>query len=134
MEDLKLWKVFLEKASTGVSMNLLTLRTPGLIAFSDSCPFGIGGCTSKRWAQRVRVPETFSFWGHDLVNNMLEFLGMAVSILLLIREAGGENCPCSLALGDNTSATGWLHRSRRLSKTSCRHEPANSLPGQWPEQ
>ena len=134
VEDLKLWKVFLEKARTGISMNLLTLRAPSLMAFSDSYPFGIGGYTSKGWAWRVRVPKMFGFWGHDSVNNMIKFLGMAVSIMLLIREAGGENCPCSLALGDNTSATGWLHRSRRLSKTSRRHEPANSLPGQWPEQ
>ena len=53
VEDLKLWKVFLEKAVTGISMNLLTLRIPNLVAFSDSCPFGIGGHTLKGWAWRV---------------------------------------------------------------------------------
>ena len=44
----------------------------------------------------------------------LQFLGMAVSILPLIKEAGGENCPCLLALGDNTSAMGWTCQSGRL--------------------
>ena len=73
------------------------------------------------------MPKMFGFWGHDSVNNMLKFLGMAVSIMLLIREAGGENCPCLLALGDNTSATGWICRLGRLPKTSCCFKPVKLI-------
>ena len=54
-----------------MTLSSLQLRTPNLMAFSDSCPFGIGGCTLKGWAWRVRVPKMFSFWGRNSVNNML---------------------------------------------------------------
>ena len=69
----------------------------------------------------------FSFWEHNSVKNVLEFLGMAVSILLLIREDGGENCPCLLALRDSTSETGWTCPLRRLPETSRHYEPAKLI-------
>ena len=42
------------------------------------------------------------------MNNILEFLGMVISVLLLIKESIDVDHPCLLALGDNTSAVGWL--------------------------
>ena len=71
-------------------------------------------------AWRVRVPPHCPFYGNDTVNNVLEFLGMAVSVLLLIHEStrDSEQFPCLLVLGDNTSAISWLFKSSRITKSS----------------
>lgn len=47
-KDLELWREFLDRAKAGISINLLVFRTPTRIAWSDSCPFGLGGVHSKR--------------------------------------------------------------------------------------
>ena len=101
------------------------LRTPTKIAWSDSCPFGIGGYTLKGWAWRIRVPSEAPFYGDDTVNNVLEFLGMAISVLLLLDEAAQdqEDHPCLLVLGDNTSAVSWIFHSGCIASSS-RYYPA----------
>ncbi len=40
--DLKLMRTILNKAKKGIDMNLLALRLPGCIYYSDSCPAGLG--------------------------------------------------------------------------------------------
>jgi hypothetical protein len=95
-------------------------RTPTQIAWSDSCPFGIGGYTLKGCAWRIRALSE-AFYGDDTVNNVLEFLGMAVSVPLLLEEArriDGEQFPCLLVLGDNTSAISWIFKSGKIARTS----------------
>ena len=120
LNDLKLWLEFLNTAKGGISINLLVLRTPTRIAWSDSCPFGLGGYTIKGTAWRIRVPSSCSFYGDDSVNNVLELLGMAISVLLLLKEArdDAEKFPCLLVLGDNTSAISWLYKSGRVPRSS----------------
>ena len=120
IEDLKLWLEFLDVARKGISVNLLTVRTPTRLAWSDSCPFGLGGYSLRGRAWRIRVPSDCPFHGEDTANNVLEFLGMAVSVLLLLKEAAEdrEEHPCLLVLGDNTSAVSWIFRSGRVSKNS----------------
>ena len=120
VNDLKLWREFLNTAREGISINLLVLRTPTRIAWSDSCPFGLGGYTIKGTAWRIRVPGSCPFYGDDSVNNVLELLGMAISVLLLLEEANddAEKFPCLLVLGDNTSAISWLFKSGRVSRSS----------------
>jgi len=120
LADLSLWQSFLDMAHQGMSINLLVLRTPTRVAWSDSCPFGIGGYTLQGNAWRVRVPTNCPFYGDDSVNNVLEFLGMAISVLLLIDEAqeDEEKFPCLLVLGDNTSAISWLFKSGRVPRSS----------------
>ena len=120
LKDLALWQQFLRSAREGISINLLVVRTPTRLAWSDSCPFGLGGYTLGGYAWRIRVPRDCSFYGDDTVNNVLEFLGMAISILLLLYEANrsGESFPCLLVLGDNTSAISWLFRSGRVPRSS----------------
>ena len=122
--DLELWESFLKIAYTGISINLLVIRNPTRMAWSDSCPFGLGGYTLSGTAWRIRVPREAPYYGDDAVNNVLEFLGMAISVLLLLKEAreAGEKFPCLLVLGDNTSAISWLFRSGRVSK-SVRYYP-----------
>jgi hypothetical protein len=118
--DLELWLEFLDVARRGISINILTVRTPTRIAWSDSCPFGLGGYSQQGRAWRIRVPCDCPFYGDDTANNVLEFLGMAISIMLLLREAAEdeEEHPCILVLGDNTSAVSWIFRSGRVSRNS----------------
>jgi hypothetical protein len=117
IDDFKLWVVFLAKAKSGISMNKTTIRQPTKICWSHSCPFGIGGFLLSGRAWRIRVPESSPIYGLDIANDLLEFLGMMVTIwLVLIKcdECGSEQ-DCILALGDNTSAIGWLFKSGKLS-------------------
>ncbi|KAI2497634.1 hypothetical protein MHU86_16883 [Fragilaria crotonensis] len=61
----------------------------------------------------ITDPEFEPIFGHKGINNLLEFIGMAINIWLACLESeGGEHC--ILAIGDNTSAIGWLHYSSRL--------------------
>ena len=108
-------------------MNLLTIRNPTRVGWSDSCPSGLGGFTQGGRAWRVHVPEGTSFRGEDRANNILEFLGMVVTILLLIDESQEEESPCLLALGDNTSAIGWLFKSGKLDPISAYYLPAKFI-------
>jgi hypothetical protein len=126
--DLKLWIEFLDLARKGISINILTVRTPTRMAWSDSCPFGLGGYSLQGRAWRIRIPHDCPFYGDDTANNVLEFLGMAISVLLLLREAAEdqEDHPCILVLGDNTSAVSWIFRSGRVSRNS-RYYPAVKL-------
>jgi len=120
VKDLKLWKSFLDVAREGISINLLVLRTPTKIAWSDSCPFGLGGYTLSGRAWRLKIPQECAFYGDDSVNNVLELLGMAISVLLLLEEAEekAEEFPCLLVMGDNTSAIAWLFKSGRIPRSS----------------
>jgi hypothetical protein len=43
---------------------------------------------------------------------------MVVGIWLEIREAKAQSSECSLALGDNTLAIGWLFRSGKVDRDS----------------
>ena len=128
-KDLELWREFLDQAKAGISINLLVFRTPTRVAWSDSCPFGLGGYTLSGSAWRVKVPHACSFYGDDSVNNVLEFLGMAVSVLLLLKEAkcDAEPFPCLLVLGDNTSAISWLFKSGRIARSSRYYQAAKSI-------
>jgi hypothetical protein len=100
-------------AHAGVSINLLVTRTPSKVCWSDACPLGIGGYNLAGRAWRIRIPQSSPLAGHKGINNLLEFVGMAVNIWLSCLEDDGEES-CILAIGDNTSALGWLHNTSRL--------------------
>jgi hypothetical protein len=129
VEDMMLWRDYLHRANQGISINLLVIRTPTKIAWSDSCPFGLGGYTLSGWAWRLKIPEGCIFRGDDTVNNVLEFLGMSVSVLLLIQESkeDGEDFPCLMVLGDNTSAISWLFKSGRVPRTSKYYKAVKAI-------
>jgi hypothetical protein len=117
LDDFELWVFFLSQARAGISMNQLTIRQPTKICWSDSCPFGIGGFLLSGRAWRIRIPDSSPIYGLDIANNVLEFLGMMVTIWLVLiecEETGSEQ-DCILALGDNTSAIGWLFKSGKLA-------------------
>lgn len=53
----------------------------------DSCPFGVGGyLIGSGLAWWICIPEDALFYGVDAANNVLAFLGMCVSMLLLVQE------------------------------------------------
>jgi hypothetical protein len=120
LADLTLWLELLLKAHQGISMNLIVTRRPNKLCWSDACPFGIGGfLLSSGRAWRIRIPNTSILYGSPLINNLLEFIGMAVNIWLECLVADEHDC--ILALGDNTSAVGWLHNSSRLNVKWAAH-------------
>ena len=116
LADLRLWEKFLIVANQGVSLNLLVTRQPDRICWSDSCPYGIGGYTLSGRAWRIQIPRSSIIHGSKKVNNLLEFLGMVINIWLTCQEVGSEHS-CILAIGDNTSAIGWLHSTSCLDPT-----------------
>ena len=118
--DLALWEEFLSDAHAGISMNLLVTRTPNKVCWSDACPYGVGGYNLAGRAWRIRIPQSSPIFGHRGINNLLEFLGMSINVWLSCLEDGGEES-CILAIGDNTSALGWLHSSSRLDTVSSEH-------------
>jgi hypothetical protein len=122
LDDFVLWRGLLARAHQGISMNLIVTRQPTRLGWSDSCPFGIGGFrlhSGKAW--RIRIPEDSILHGSDRVNNLLEFVGMAVNIWLECLDATEGSHLCILALGDNTSAVGWLHNSSHLNTKLAAH-------------
>ena len=120
-KDLELWVEFLRDAHRGISINLLITRQPDRICWSDACPFGIGGYSITGRAWRIRIPKASIIYGNKRVNNLLEFLGMVVNIWLACLEPN-SNQACILAVGDNTSAIGWLHSTSRLDPTWGAHD------------
>jgi hypothetical protein len=132
LEDLVLWTEFLNQARQGISLNCITVRTPSKLCWSDSCPFGLGGFLLSGRAWRIQIPPLSPIHGVDIANNVLEFLAMLVTIWLTILECDLEKChqECILAMGDNTSAIGWLHKSGKLKPGSIYHAPVQLIARQ----
>ena len=121
LADFRLWLELLRRANIGISMNLIVTRRPNRLNWSDSCPFGLGGFLLKSGqAWRIRIPKDSILHGSPKINNLLEFLGMAVNIWLECLDADEQDC--ILSIGDNTSAVGWLHNSSRLNHKWAAHE------------
>jgi hypothetical protein len=109
-EDLKLWIDILDKLKSGISMNLLTFRPPDIIIWTDACEYGIGGYSHPRGrAWTWPIPEELKDRAHI---NILEFMAAFVGIWVEILEGLAPPESCILAFGDNTSAIGWLHKSK----------------------
>ena len=58
--------------------------------------------------------------GHPGINNLLEFIGMIVTIWLECRDLSSDQA-CILAIGDSTSAIGWLFNTTRLCTTTGKY-------------
>jgi hypothetical protein len=104
----------LAKANQGSSINLVVTRRPSCVCWLDLCPFGIGRYSLvSGFAWRIRIPWKSIIYGSNHVNNLLEFLGMAINLLLELKYCKRGNQDCSLALGNNAPAVGWLHKGAR---------------------
>jgi hypothetical protein len=115
IDDLELWLKFLDRAHTGISLNLLTIRKPSRICWSDACPYGIGGYLLSGRAWRFKIPAESRIYGDKRFNNLFEFIGMAVNVWLECQYGEDPSQVSILALGDNTSAIGWLFNTSKLS-------------------
>lgn len=115
-EDLSICATILDRVSEGVSLNLVVHRQLMSMGASDSCPQG--DFTLKGSAWRIRIPKGTHLRSGSKSNNLLEFLGMAVNIWIMCEEAEGDEFECILALGDNTSALGWIFRAGKLDRYS----------------
>ena len=122
--DLYLWLEFLKQANKGMSMNLLTYRTPTHVYRSDACEHGLGGFSAKGRAWRWQIPNYLLYRAHI---NLLEFLASVICIW--IDEIEGNIAPedCLLALGDNTSSAGWLRRSNFMEDDEEDHDTTIKL-------
>ena len=110
LDDLVLWKRFLQYAAGGISINRLVCRWPTRIVRVDACPQGMGGyCLQSGIAWRYQLPE--SLLGRATLN-ALEFLAAFVGVLV---EFGcGEkwtDVDVVLSQGDSVSAARWLASS-----------------------
>jgi hypothetical protein len=121
-KDLALWRDLLKTANLGIPINLITTREPDRICWSDACPFGVGGYSLSGRAWRIQIPTTSPIRGHPGVNNFLEFVGMIVNIWLECLDKTSTQA-CILAIGDNTSAIGWLFKTSKLSARKPHHAP-----------
>lgn len=126
IQDLKLWQRFLRAARDGISMNRVVTRQPNRMSISDSCPHGLGGFLLSGRAWRLRIPPASPLHGDSTMNNVLEFLAMAISIWLQVLESDTHE-DCILALADSTSAIGWLYRCGHLGSDSIYYEAANFI-------
>ena len=113
LADFKLWKEILLKVHAGISINLIVTREPDRICWSDACPFGLGGYSISGRAWRLQLPKGHPLRGHPGINNLLEFTAMVVNVWLECLDSEG-NQPCILAVGDSTSAIGWLFKTSKL--------------------
>lgn len=117
LKILRLWVSLLDKAHTGISFNMITLRVPTNILITDACPKGIGGfsvSTGKAWRLDI------SRFSH-VPNNSLEFLASVVGVLFEHHHQHIPSLGNILALTDNSSCACWLWRSN-FDQT---HHPVN---------
>jgi hypothetical protein len=129
INDLALWLDFLASASHGISMNRITHRRPSQLGWSDSCTFGLGGFTFSGTAWRIRIPQSSPIYGVSRANNVFEFLALAITLWLVIIDCSKSDLEdqCILALGDSTSALGWLYRVGHVPPSSFYHGAVNII-------
>jgi hypothetical protein len=112
LKDLKLWLKILQKANSGISLNLLTYRAPDKLYWSDACEYGLGGFSSDGKAWQWVIPENLRNRAHI---NLLEFMAEIACIWDDILDGKIEPEDCLLAFGDSTTAMGWIHKSKYRS-------------------
>jgi hypothetical protein len=113
LDDLTLWLEFLDHARVGISLNKIAIGQPTHISWSDACPYGIGGYNLRGFAWRIKIPETSPLQGDKRLNNLFEFIGMVVNLWIECLNSSPAS-GCILAIGDNTSAIGWLFSSGKM--------------------
>jgi hypothetical protein len=110
-------------------MNRVTIQRPSQMGWSDSCPFGLGGFTLNETAWHLRLPASSLLYGVSQANNVLEFLALALTLLLLLLDCKDNSLPhqCLLVLGNSTSALGWLYKNGKVQPSSFYHCAVNLI-------
>ena len=108
MAELQHWTYFLARARVGLSLNLLTLRTPTIVLRADACEHGVGGYSlSAGIAWRFAIHR--QYWGH-LTLNLLEYIASAITIAVALHGQQIAPYNCVLSQLDSTTADYWLLR------------------------
>jgi hypothetical protein len=119
-DNLQLWMDLLAKAKQGISINLIVTRRPSRVCWLDSCPFGIGGNSLVAgFAWRIQIPRKSTIYSSNHVNNLLEFLGMAINILLELKYCKREDQDCILALAPQHSQAQARQSTPHGCPTNC---------------
>ena len=107
-------------------MNLITFRSPDIIHIGDASEHGMWAFASHGRAWRYLIPENLRGRAHI---NLLEFLTQVVSIWIDILEKKINPLDCILAMGDSTTAIGWMRRSN--FKQSPDDEDEEETTAEW---
>jgi hypothetical protein len=99
-------------------MNRITIRQPTRLCIYVACPWGIAGYSLRDRGWRIVIPHCTPLRSDSRFNNFFEFIGTAVTAWLKCLDSATTAEECILALGDNTSALGWIYRSSRVKPTS----------------
>jgi hypothetical protein len=118
IQDLRLWARFLNAAHLGLSMNRFTIWQPTRLWKSVACPWGIAGYSLSGRGWRIVIPPCTPLRGNSRLNIIFELIGTAMTAWLECLDSNADAEECILALGDNTSALGWIYRSSRVKSTS----------------
>ena len=121
-QDLILWQKFINLVhTTGVHTNNLTFTKVTTILITDACEYGIGGYNAKTgFAWRYLLPLWMTKSCHI---NLLEFIASVVAIWLeMLNNQDIIQFQKFLALSDNSSTVGWLHKSNFNPKTHKGHD------------
>ena len=86
-------------------MNQISYRSPTHSYRADACPFGLGGYSGQGWAWRFEIPSHLCY---RATLNMLEHLCSIISPWKDLLEDNLPHFSCVLAMGDSTTAAGWL--------------------------
>ena len=89
-------------------MNIVTFREPTKFYVGDASEHGLGGWSNHGRAWSFTIPEHLRGRAHI---NLLEFITTVICIWLDIEEKVVQDYDCLLAIGDSTSAMGWLRRT-----------------------
>ena len=104
---INLWLKFLRQKNTSFSINNIIYRQPTHIRWDDSCPIGIEDVSLLVRAYRFPIPRTLQ---GQVSNNALEFLAIVVGCWLDVHENRIQEENCILAVTDNSSCVGWMHK------------------------
>ena len=117
-DDLILAQKFLDRANERITMNLLTFRKPDIVYIYDAPEYGIGGFALHKRAWTYIMYSHFKNRAHI---DILEYQAPIIAIWIDILEQRVTKGDCVLAIGDNTSAMGWLRRSnfRQKDESDC---------------
>eukprot|EP00957_Ditylum_brightwellii_P040378 3056098-Ditylum_brightwellii.AAC.1 len=100
--------VFLEKASEGVSLNMIAYIKPTHVYRLDSCPNGLGGYSHQGYTWRFYLPEELKF---REPNNLLEHMAAVIMPWVDIKAGRLKTGDCSLSMSDSTMLEGWTSKT-----------------------
>jgi hypothetical protein len=112
-----------------MSLNYITYHCPTLISWSEACPGGMGGYDSMGNAWQFKLSNEDSA-ACQSQNNSLEFIAAFISVWVVIMDKQVQKETCFLALCDNSSGEGWLHKANiDESKNLPLHMAARKFAG-----